>query len=292
MIRRAARERREFIYRKTIEQRQKAIEDKRERLKHALEENRLIPTDLRKDALDIQKNIDWKDQGADGILSHYDDEYKWAGVSDPKIIITTSHTPSSRLKQFAKELKLIFPNSQRINRGNYQTKQLIEACRANECTDLIIVHETRGQPDSLQICHLPYGPTAYFTLYNVIMRHDIENVGTMSEAYPHLIFNNLTSQLGKRCMDILKYLFPVPKEDSKRVITFSNNQDYISFRHHTWKKSAENKNEIDLNEVGPRFEMKLYEIKLGTIDNVDTADSEWKLKPYMNTAKKREFLAK
>lgn len=39
MLRRAARERREFIYKKTIEQRQKAIEDKRERIKHALEGN-------------------------------------------------------------------------------------------------------------------------------------------------------------------------------------------------------------------------------------------------------------
>ncbi len=66
MLRRAARERREFIYRKTIEQRQKAIEDKRERLKHALDENRLIPTDLRKDAIELQKNTDWKDAGADG----------------------------------------------------------------------------------------------------------------------------------------------------------------------------------------------------------------------------------
>ncbi len=37
MLRRAARERREFIYKKTVEQRQKAIEDKRERLKSALE---------------------------------------------------------------------------------------------------------------------------------------------------------------------------------------------------------------------------------------------------------------
>ena len=35
----------------------------------------------------------------------------------------------------------------------------------------------------------------------------------------------------------------------------------------------------------------VYEIKLGTIDNVDTADSEWKLRPYMNTAKKRQFLS-
>ena len=34
--------------------------------------------------------------------SHQDDEYAWAGVRDPKIMITTSHSPSSRLKQFAK----------------------------------------------------------------------------------------------------------------------------------------------------------------------------------------------
>jgi U3 small nucleolar ribonucleoprotein protein IMP4 len=39
MLRRAARERREFVYRKTIEQRQKTIEERRERLKHALDGN-------------------------------------------------------------------------------------------------------------------------------------------------------------------------------------------------------------------------------------------------------------
>ena len=31
-----------------------------------------------------------------------DDEYAWCGVEDPKIVVTTSHNPSSRLKQFAK----------------------------------------------------------------------------------------------------------------------------------------------------------------------------------------------
>ena len=30
---------------------------------------------------------------------------------------------------------------------------------------------------------------------------------------------------------MLKYLFPVPKDDSKRVITFANEEDYISFRY-------------------------------------------------------------
>lgn len=38
--------------------------------------------------------------------------------------------------------------------------------------------------------------------------------------------------------NILKHLFPVPKDDSKRVITFANMQDYISFRHHTYEQPA------------------------------------------------------
>jgi len=44
----------------------------------------------------------------------------------------------------------------------------------------------------------PFGPTAYFTLSNTVMRHDIPNIGTMSEAYPHLIFHNFNSKLGER----------------------------------------------------------------------------------------------
>jgi U3 small nucleolar ribonucleoprotein protein IMP4 len=93
MLRRQARQRREYIYRKTVEQRQKAIEDKRERLRHAIDgkvlltkkkkkklflftiylyiENHVIPTDLRKDALDIQKTLEWKDEGGEGKLLKY-----------------------------------------------------------------------------------------------------------------------------------------------------------------------------------------------------------------------------
>jgi hypothetical protein len=37
-------------------------------------------------------------------------------------------------------------------------------------------------------------------------------------------------QLGQRTANILKHLFPVPKSDSKRIITFANESDYISFR--------------------------------------------------------------
>ena len=80
------------------------------------------------------------------------------------------------------------------------------------------------------VSHLPYGPTAYFQLANVVMRHDLPNAGTMSEAFPHLIFHGFTTSLGERATSILKYLFPVPKTESKRVMTFANDSDYISFR--------------------------------------------------------------
>lgn len=130
------------------------------------------------------------------------------------------------------EMRLVFPNSHRINRGTYVVKELAAACRANDMTDLIILHEHRGKPDALIVSHFPHGPTVYFTLNNVTLRHDAATYSesTVSEQYPHLIFEGFTSKLGKRVMDTLRYLFPVPKEDAKRVMTFANQNDFISFR--------------------------------------------------------------
>lgn len=150
-------------------------------------------------------------------------------------------------------MRLCFPNSQRVNRGTYVVKELVDACRSNDVTDLIVLHEHRGQPDGMVVCHFPYGPTAYFSLHNVVLRHDIPDAGTVSEQYPHLIFNDFTTKLGKRVSNILKFLYPVPKEDSKRVMTFSNDSDFISFRHHVFYKVS---NDVQLAEVGPRFEMR------------------------------------
>lgn len=89
----------------------------------------------------------------------------------------------------------------------------------------------------------------------------------------------------------------------------------FDYRHHTYKKT-DHRN-IELTEVGPRFEMKrkyfirgglveglsgvfihplcafllVYMIKLGTLENESTADVEWRLHGYTHTAKKRRFLS-
>lgn len=286
MQRRLARERREFIFRKAREQQEKSQHDKKRRLKEALEAGKPIPTDLRGEAVDLKSKINFDDPDTEKLTDSRDDEYRFAGVKDPKVVVTTSRDPSSRLKAFCKEFKLLFPESQRLNRGGYVLDELVRVCNANEVTDLVVVHEHRGQPDGVVICHLPFGPTASFSLSQVVMRHEVPDAGTMSEAYPHLIFDNFNTALGQRTTNILKYLFPVPKDDSKRVMTFSNRDDYISFRHHVYTKTGK---DIALEEIGPRFEMKLYSIKLGTIDQTD-AETEWISRPYMNTAKKKRFL--
>eukprot|EP00741_Cyanophora_paradoxa_P015078 tig00020848_g14549.t1 len=287
MLRRVARQRREFIYRKSLEGKEKAAYERKRKIKEAIEEGKPIPTELRNDAEELKAQAELDDAAHSEPTTHVDDEYARAGELDPKIVITTSRDPSSRLLQFSKELKLLFPNSQRMNRGNHVIKDIVDACRANEVTDIIIAHEHRGEPVGLVVCHLPFGPTAFFGLSNCVLRHDIAEKSTVSEAYPHLIFHNFTSSLGKRVMNILKYLFPVPKEDSKRVITFANTDDYISFRHHTYDKKGQK--QVDLKEVGPRFEMKVYQIRLGTLDTPE-AETEWALRPYMNTARKRQAL--
>merc|ERR1719381_465438 len=132
MLRRKARERREYLYRKEVEAKHRAVQDKKERVRNALASNRLLDTDVKRDALELAKAGLSDDAGPEqaiaqggaggGTLANsQDDEYRWAGVEDPKIMITTSRDPSSKLKQFAK----------RLNRGTYEFSQLMDACRAN-----------------------------------------------------------------------------------------------------------------------------------------------------------------
>jgi len=262
--------------------------ERKRQLRDALASGRQLPTEMRKEAKTLGKDLMFDEAQSDP-TTHIDNEYSRAGILDPKIMITTSRDPSTKLMQFAKEMRLVFPNSYRINRGNCVVKDLAESCRRNDITDLIVLHEHRGIPDAMIISHFPHGPTLYVSLHNVQLRHDVAlyKDSTVSEQYPHLIFENFSSKLGERARDILKYLYPVPKEDSKRVMTFANENDFISFRHHVFVKTSHK--EAQLAEVGPRFEMKPYEIRLGTIEQ-NEADREWVLSHYSRTAKKRRML--
>ncbi|KAF8913803.1 anticodon-binding protein [Gymnopilus junonius] len=268
MLRRQTRERRQYVYAKSLEAQERQTWERKQKLKESLASGKTLPTELKRSAKELGKDLAFDEAQAEP-TTHIDNEYSRAGVQDPKIVITTSRDPSSKLLQFAKEMRLVFPNSHRINRGNYVVKELAEACRANDVTDLVVVHEHRGTPDALIVSHFPHGPTVYFTLNNVSLRHDIGSYknSTVSEQYPHLIFENFSS-------------------NSENVFVMSSN-DFVSFRHHVFVKTGR---DVQLAEVGPRFEMKPYEIRQGTIEQ-NEAEREWVLSHYTRTAKKRSVLS-
>ncbi len=286
MLRRNARLRREYLHKRGSEAKDRAKEARKAAVRHATEAGKPVPTELRGEADALRKEIELDGADLSEAQVGIDSEYANAGVSDPKVLITTSHDPSSKLTQFLKEMKLVVPNAQRMNRGGHTVQRVVETSRADGFSDLIILQEHRGVPDGLVVSHMPHGPTAYFGLHNVVTRHDIPGRAPVSEAYPHLVMHGFSTPIGLRVATILKHLFPVPKLDTKRVISFVNADDSISFRHHTYAKE---KADVHLHEVGPRFDLKLYQIKLGTVEQLD-AETEWVLRPYMNSAKKRRVL--
>jgi U3 small nucleolar ribonucleoprotein protein IMP4 len=268
MLRKNIRLRKEYLYSKNKELKEREHQEKLVKIKRAIENDKKVPNELKKQKNALTHDLELADDKTIAARTHIDDEYEEAKYRDPKVLVTTSRNASQRLTQFQKEMKLIIPNAIRINRGGFVLKDLVKIAQANNFTDLVILHETRGEPDGMIVCHLPYGPTAYFGLSNVVLRHDLKDkVDPVSEAYPHLIFDNFNTRLGDRISDILKYIFPLPKVDSKRVITFQNDQDFISFRHHVYKK--DDHKTVALKELGPRFEMKPYQIVLGTVEIID-----------------------
>ncbi|KAG9649216.1 U3 small nucleolar ribonucleoprotein-like protein IMP4, partial [Aureobasidium melanogenum] len=150
----------------------------------------------------------------------------------------------------------------------------------------------RGTPTAMTVSHFPHGPTASFSLHNVVLRADIPNAerGTVSESYPHLIFEGFTTPLGRRVVKILQHLFP-PREPSaklgSRVVTFKNIDDSIEVRHHVFVKTGYQS--VELAEVGPRMTMRLFEIRAGTLENKD-GDVEWHMNQYTRTARKKDYL--
>ncbi|CAH3179468.1 unnamed protein product, partial [Porites evermanni] len=57
-LRRQARLRREYIYRKSVEEKERSTYERKKKLKIALEEGKPIPTELRKDEAELRKAIE------------------------------------------------------------------------------------------------------------------------------------------------------------------------------------------------------------------------------------------
>jgi U3 small nucleolar ribonucleoprotein protein IMP4 len=296
MIRRQARERRDYIYRRALQLRDASIAEKRALLKNSLATGKRLDASVADDKR-LRKDFKYDeslDPEAAQAQQDVDDEYSMlSGLADPRPLVTTSRSPSTRLSAFSKEIRLLLPTAIRLNRGNLILPNLLSSAKASALSDIILLHEHRGTPTAMTICHLPHGPTASFSLHNVVLRADIPNAsrGTVSESYPHLIFEGFTTKLGARVVKILKHIFPPrdgPQKVGNRVVTFKNVEDSIEMRHHVFVQTGYK--DVELAEVGPRMTMRCFEIKGGTLEKDAGGDVEWALTQYTRTGKKKDYL--
>lgn len=298
MQRRQARQRRDYLYRRALTLRDAETAAKRAALRSSLASGKQLDPTIANDA-SLRSDYKYDESIAQRSTADelaLDDEYALlSGVADPRVLVTTARDPSAALRAFAKEVRLLLPTGVAPNRGGLVLAELVRAAQASAFSDVVMLHEHRGTPTALTVSHLPHGPTARFSLHNVVGRAAVDpSRAPVNESYPRLVFEGFTTPLGKRVVSVLKHLFPPLDATARarparqgRVVTFRNDGDAIEVRHHAFVRAG--RGEAALQETGPRFTMRLFEIRAGTLADSE-GEKEWRLSQYTRTARKKDYL--
>lgn len=99
MLRKNIRLRKEYLFNK---QKERQDVEKKLQIKKAIDEDKSVPYELRKEEAQLRHQLENDDANTLIPKSHIDDEYEEAKYKDPKVMITTSRNPSSRLMNFQK----------------------------------------------------------------------------------------------------------------------------------------------------------------------------------------------
>jgi len=252
----------------------------------------------------VQRTLD-NTREVDETLVHPDDEEvagedrmdefsaHFSGLQPPRTMITTSRLPSEQLLSFLEEVLTFIPNSEYRKRGSNPIKQVVKACSERGFTNLLVFTEKAKRPQTLWLVKLPVGPTARFKLTSLVLPKRISGHGRPTAHRPELILNNFSTRLGHRLGRMLACLFPHdPQFRGRQVVTMHNQRDFVFFRHHRYvfeeKEKEKGKAEVAarLQELGPRFTLKLKSLQFGTFDT-QHGEYEWKHKPELDTSRRR-----
>jgi len=222
------------------------------------------------------------DQDTDELAAYFDGR-------PPKIVVTTSNRAVGETFRFAETLVDILPNATFFPRKGAEFKKMVEGAIKREYTDVIVINEDKKVPTGIVVCHLPHGPTAHFKLSSVRYSKQIQNHGRKTSHHPEIILNNFHTRLGHQVGRMINSLFPQnPEFQGRSVVTFHNQRDFIFFRYHRY--IFKNRKKVGLQELGPRFTLKLRWLQKGTFDT-KFGEYEWIHKRgEMDTSRRRFFL--
>jgi len=207
----------------------------------------------------------------------------------PQIMITTSIKYTSAIFKLIKELTDSIPNAYFYYRKGLTLPEIIDLAKQRNFTDIIVLQERLRKPYRMVITHLPNGPTLEFKISNIYYHDEIENKAKVTNHYPEIFLKNFNTKLGLRTSRLFSSLFPQqPDLEGRRIITFHNQRDYIFFRHHRYIYSDDLK-KVNLQEIGPRFTLRLLYIQKGIFDS-KFGEYEWFYKNSMGVRRRKFYL--
>jgi ribosome production factor 1 len=220
------------------------------------------------------------DEKDDEFAAYYSNEMK------PKLMISTRPKCSRKLYPFIGDLMQMIPNAFYYPRKHYSMEEMIKQAMDKGFTHLVILAEKQKACNGLLVTHLPTGPTAFFRLSSFQAGATIPGHGRPTSHIPELILNNFVTRLGRRAGRFLGSLFPhQPQFEGRQVVTFHNQRDFIFVRHHRYIYRKENdKTRARLQELGPRFTLKLNWLQEGVFDD-KFGEYEWLRRKTMDVEK-------
>ncbi|KAG6332517.1 hypothetical protein ID866_6567 [Astraeus odoratus] len=183
----------------------------------------------------------------------------------PKVLITTSPKASRATYDFCDELVGVFPGAEYIRRKKgkgFEVGRIAGWAAGRGYKHMVIVNEDMKKPNAITLVHLPSGPTAYFRLTSVELTKQIYGHARATPHNPELVLNNFATSLGHAVGRMFQTLFPpLPEFQGRQVVTLHNQRDFLFFRRHRYAFRSPEK--VALQEIGPRFTLKLRWLKRG-----------------------------
>ncbi|RXN00024.1 Ribosome production factor 1 [Acipenser ruthenus] len=266
-------QRRHFMFLKFKQEKRKeklALKKKRKKERQALGDKappKEVPKTIENQRVYDETTVDPQDEEI--VFDEGTDEFSayFNRLTNPKILITTSDRPRGRTVRFCEQLATVIPDSHVYYRRGLALKRVIPQCIARGFTYLMVINEDRKISNGLILSHLPDGPTAHFKVSSVRLRKEMKRKGKEpTEHVPEVILNNFTTRLGHSIGRMFASLFPHdPNFVGRQVATFHNQRDYIFFRYHRY--IFKNEKRVGIQELGPRFTLKLRSLQKGTFDS-------------------------
>jgi len=226
------------------------------------------------------------DEAEDEFAAYFTDTIR------PKIIITTRPKPSAELFKFIHDLMQYIPQMFYYPRRQYSLKQICQYGQNRDFTHLVVLSEKYKKCNGMIVSHLRAtmanggsgGPTAFFKVSGYVPSAVIPDHGRATSHIPELVLNNFDTRLGHRVGRLLGSLFPHNAQfRGRQVATFHNQRDYIFVRHHRYifeegkdmsKETGKKKTKARLQELGPRFTLKMRWLQMGMFDT-QFGEYEW-----------------